>query len=148
MSVRFAVGIVMIASLLAPAGITVSAQTPAPAPAAAPKKMAPPLRGVAEVGYMMSAKRTATSIVTTFELKNLSLTGSIVGLQITQYFYDKARNPLQGTGDRQRLRMPLGPGEVATIVLTSPIVFGMTTPQHKFAHQNGEVKPTLLKTMK
>ena len=144
MRVRFAVGIAMIAALLAPAGMTVRAQTPAP-PA---RKMAPPLRGSAEVGYMMSAKRAGDKIITTFEVKNLSLTGSIVGLQITQYFYDKAGNALQGTGDRQRLRKPLGPGEVAEIVLTSPTVIGMTTPQHKFTHQNGDVKPTLLKTMK
>lgn len=145
MRVRCAVGIAMIAALLAPTGITARAQTPAPT---LKKKMAPPLRGTVEVGYMMSAKRVGDKIVTTFELKNLSLTGSIVGLQITQYFYDKARNPLQGTGDRQRLRTPLGPGEVATITLTSPTVPGMTSPQHKFGHQNGEVKPTLLKTMK
>jgi len=144
MRARNAVGIAMMAALLAPAGITVSAQTPAPVL----KKMAPPLRGEAEVGYMMSAKRAGDKIITTFELKNLSTTGSIVGLQITQYFYDKAGNPLQGTGDRQRLKTPLQPGEVATIVLTSNTVPGMQSPQHKFGHQNGEVKPKLLKTMK
>src|SRR5215210_4633435 len=132
MRARCAVGIALAAALLAPASGVILAQTPAPTL----KKMAPPLRGAAEVGYMMSAKRTGDKIVTTFELKNLSATNSIVGLQNTQYFYDKGGNPLQGTGDRQRLRAPLAPGEVATITLTSATVPGMQSPQHKFSHQN------------
>jgi len=144
MRVRDAVGIAMMAALLAPAGAIVEAQTPAPIL----KKMAPPLRGTAEVGYMMSAKRVGDKIITTFEVKNLSATNSIVGLMITQYFYDASGNPLQGTGDRQRLKTPLQPGEVATITLTSNTVPGMKSPQHKFGHQNGEVKPQLLKSMK
>jgi hypothetical protein len=118
------------------------------APASTLKKMAPPLRGPIDVGYTMSAKREKDKIVTTFQVKNLSETGSIVGLQIEQYFYDKAGNPLQGTGDRQRLRTPLQPGEVATITLTSNTVPGMATPQHKFTYRDGGVKPQLLKTLK
>jgi hypothetical protein len=110
--------------------------------------MAPPLRGTVEVGYMMSAKRVGDKIVTTFEVKNLSATGSIVALQIEQFFYDKAGNPIQGTGDRQRLKQPLQPGEVTTIVLTSSTVPGMTSPAHKFTFRDGQVKPVLLKTMK
>lgn len=144
MRIRLAVGIAVTAALLAPAGIAVRAQTPAPTT----KKMALPLKGMVEVGYIMTAKRVGTNLITTFELKNLSDTGSIVGLQITQYFYDKAGNPLQGTGDRQRLRKPLGPEETTTITLTSPVVIGMTSPQHKFAHQNGEVHPVPLKPVK
>lgn len=141
---RYALAIAVAAGLLAPTRIVVSAQTPAPAL----KKMAPPLRGPIEVGYMMSAKREKDKIITTFEVKNLSATGSIVGLTIEQYFYDKKGNPLQGTGDRQRLRTPLQPGEVATITLTSNTVPGMTSPQHKFSYRDGGVKPQLLKTMK
>jgi hypothetical protein len=144
MRARHAVGIALALAVLAPAAATVAAQTPAPAL----KKMAPPLRGPIEVGYMMAAKRDGDKIVTTFQVKNVSLTGSIIGLQIEQYFYDKAGNPLQGTGDRQRLKTPLGPGEVATITLTSATVPGMTSPQHKFTYRDGEVKPKPLKTMK
>jgi hypothetical protein len=139
---RYALGIAVTAALLAPAGVAVQGQT------SALKKMAPPLRGLVEVGYMMSAKRVGDKIVTTFELKNLSATGSIVALQIEQFFYDKAGNPIQGTGDRQRLKQPLQPGEVATIVLTSATVPGMTNPSHKFTYRDGQVKPKALKTMK
>ena len=142
MRIRYAIGIAVAAALLAPAGL--AAQTPAPAM----KKMAPPLRGDIEVGYMMSAKRAGDKIVTTFEIKNLSTTGSIVRLQIEQYFYDKAGNPIPGTGDRQTVRQPIPPGEVVTITLTSATVPGMTSPQHKFTYANGAVKPKLLKTMK
>ena len=141
---RYALGIAVTAALLAPAGVAVQGQASAPAL----KKMAPPLRGTVEVGYMMSAKRVGDKIVTTFEVKNLSGTGSIVALQIEQFFYDKTGNPIQGTGDRQRLKQALQPGEVATIVLTSATVPGMTNPQHKFTYRDGQVKPKLLKTMK
>ena len=148
MRVRHAVGIALAVALLAPAGATVSAQTPAPAL----KKMAPPLRGTVEVGYMQSAKLEGNTIVTTFEVKNLSATGSIVGLNVTEFWYDKPGGELlQGTGDRQRLRTPLGPGEVATITLKSPKVPGMTKeskPQYKFAYQNGDVKLKAMKSLK
>jgi hypothetical protein len=144
MRIRHALAIAVAAALLAPTSVIVSAQTPG----SALKKIAPPLRGPIEVGYMMSAKRDKDKIVTTFQVKNLSETGSIIGLQIEQYFYDKAGNPLQGTGDRQRLRTPLQPGEVATITLTSNTVPGMTSPAHKFSYRDGPVKVKQLKTMK
>jgi len=143
MRIRYALAIAAAAALLAPTP-AVMAQTPAPVL----KKMAPPLRGPIEIGYMMSAKRAGDKIVTTFEVKNLSATGSIIGLQIEQYFYDKAGNPIQGTGDRQRVKQPIQPGEVTTIVLTSNTVAGMANPQHKFTYRDGTVKPKLLKTMK
>jgi hypothetical protein len=86
--------------------------------------------------------------VTIFQVKNMSATNAIVGLQITEFWYDKAGQPIQGTGDRQRLRTPLQPLEVATITLRSPKVPGMTQPQYKFEQNNGTVKPVRLKTIK
>ncbi len=142
MRVRYAIGIAMTAALLAPAAL--GAQT---APAAGLKKSAPPLRGVAELGFIQSAKLEGNTIVTTFQVKNMSATNAIVGLQITEFWYDKTGQPLQGTGDRQRLRAPLQPQEVATIVLKSPKVAGMTQPQYKFEQNNGSVKPVKLKAM-
>ncbi len=147
MRVRHALGMALALSLLVPAASIVNAQ-------AAPvlKKLAPPLRGMAEVGYTQTAKLDGNTIVTVFEVKNLSATGSIVGLQVSEFWYDKpGGNLLQGTGDRQRLRAPLGPGEVATITLRSPKVAGMTKeskPQYKFAHQNGDVKMKPMKSLK
>jgi hypothetical protein len=146
MRTQCAAGIALALALLAPAGATVSAQTAAPVL----KKMAPPLRGQVEVGYTQSAKRDGNTIVTVFEVKNLSATGSIVGLNVSEFWYDKGGDLLQGTGDRQRLRTPLGPGEVATMTLKSPVVPNMTgaKPQYKFAHQNGDVKLKAMKSLK
>jgi hypothetical protein len=144
MRVRYAIGIAMTATLLAPAAL--GAQTAPPA-ASVLKKSAPPLRGTAELGFMQSAKLEGNTIVTTFQVKNMSATNAIVGLQITEFWYDKSGQPLQGTGDRQRLRAPLQPQEVATIVLKSPKVAGMTQPQYKFEQNNGSVKPVKLKAI-
>jgi len=146
MRVRYTTAIAITVALLAPAALSLYAQ--APAPASAMKKSAPPLRGTAELGYMQSAKLEGNTIVTTFQVKNMSQSNALVGLQITEFWYDKAGQPLQGTGDRQRLRAPLQPGEVATIILKSPKVPGMTTPQYKFEQNNGTVKPVKLKVVK
>jgi hypothetical protein len=147
MRVRYTTAIAVTVALLAPAALsTLDAQAPAPAPVM--KKSAPPLRGTAELGYMQSAKLEGNTIVTTFQVKNMSASNALVGLQITEFWYDKAGQALQGTGDRQRLRAPLQPLEVATIILKSPKVPGMTTPQYKFEQNNGTVKPVKLKAVK
>jgi len=145
MRVQYAIAIAVAAALLAPASTPIQAQG-----SAAPvlKKSAPPLRGTAELGFIQSAKLEGNMIVTTFQVKNMSVSNAIVGLQISEFWYDKAGNPLQGTGDRQRLRTPLQPLDVATITLKSPKVPGMTTPQYKFEQNNGTVKPVKLKQIK
>jgi hypothetical protein len=144
MRVRYAIALAVAAALLAPASLSLQGQTAAPVL----KKSAPPLRGTAELGFIQSAKLEGNDIVTTFQVKNMSATNSLVGLQISEFWYDKAGNPLQGTGDRQRLRAPLQPLDVATIVLRSPKVPGMTTPQYKFEQNNGTVKPVSMKQSK
>ena len=151
MHVRSVVAIAVAAALLAPASMSLQAQGTTPAPAASAavlKKSAPPLRGQAELGFVQTAKLEGDTIVTTFQVKNMSATNAIVGLQISEFWYDKAGNPLQGTGDRQRLRSPLQPLDVATITLKSPKVAGMTTPQYKFEQNNGTVKPVSMKQVK
>jgi hypothetical protein len=148
MRVRYALATAVTAALLVPAAMTLEAQAPAAQPQSTLKKSAPPLRGQAELGFTQSAKLDANNIVTIFQVKNMSATNAIVGLQITEFWYDKAGQPIQGTGDRQRLRTPLQPLEVATITLRSPKVPGMTQPQYKFEQNNGTVKPVRLKTIK
>jgi hypothetical protein len=145
MRVRSAIAAAAIAALLVPVTTALQAQTP---PAPVLKKTAPPLRGTAELGFIQSAKLDGNTIVTTFQVKNMSATNAIVGLQITEFWYDKAGAPLQGTGDRQRLRAPLPPLAVTSITLRSPKVTGMTSPQYKFEHNNGSVKPVKLKQIK
>lgn len=146
MRMRYALTIAIAAVLLAPASTSLQAQgTPAPVL----KKSAPPLRGTAEISYLQTAKLDGNNVVTTFQVKNMSTTNAIVGFRISEFWYDKAGNPLQGTGDRQRLRTPLQPLDVATITLTSPKVAGMTNNvQYKFEHNNGTVRPTFAKGQK
>ena len=150
MQVRSVFALAVAAALLAPVSMSLQAQgaPPPAAPASVLKKSAPPLRGQAELGFVQTAKLEGNTIVTTFQVKNLSATNAIVGLQISEFWYDKAGNPLQGTGDRQRLRTPLQPLDVATITLNSPKVAGMTTPQYKFEQNNGTVKPVPMKGQK
>ena len=145
MRVRYVIALAVVAALLAPASRFLQAQaTPAPIL----KKSAPPLRGTAELGFILTAKVEGNTIVTTVQVKNMSATNAIVGLQVSEFWYDKAGNPLQGTGDRQRLRSPLQPLDVVTITLNSPKVAGMTSPQYKFEQNNGAVKPIKLKQIK
>ena len=148
MRVRYAIAIAVAAALVAPASMSLQAQTPPATPAPVLKRSAPPLRGTADLGFVQTAKLEGDTIVTTFQIKNMSATNAIVGLQISEFWYDKAGNPLQGTGDRQRLRTPLQPLDIATITLRSPKVAGMTTPQYKFEQNNGTVKPVKLKQIK
>ena len=93
-------------------------------------------------------KREGDKLVQTIQIKNLSAIGSIVGLQVEEYFYDKSGNPLQGTGDLQRIKQPLQPGEVVTVTLTSNTAPGMTSPQYKFTYRDGKITPKALKTLK
>ena len=144
MSIRYALAIAAAVALLAPTSL-VSAQTPAPAM----KKMAPPLKGQIDIGYVMAPmKREGDKLVQTIQIKNLSATGSIVGLQVEEYFYDKSGNPLQGTGDLQRIKQPVQPGEVISVTLTSNTAPGMTSPQYKFTYRDGKITPKALKTLK
>lgn len=145
MRVHYAIAIAVAAALLVPASTSLQAQA---SPAPVLKKSAPPLRGTAELGFILTAKLEGNTVVSTFQVKNMSATNAIVGLQISEFWYDKTGNPLQGTGDRQRLRSPLQPLDVATITLKSPKVAGMTTPQYKFEQNNGTVRPVKLKAIK
>ena len=142
MRVRNALMIAMAAALIAPA-TWIHAQT-------APAKKAPPLRGQVDVEYNQIVKREGNMVVTTFIVRNPSATGSIVGLKVDEFWYDPKGELIQGTGDRQRLKMPLQPGETAELVLHSPVVPNMTgaKPQYKFAQQNGDVKLKPVKTLK
>ncbi len=116
--------------------------TPAAKPAtppAAPAKFVPPVRGEAELGFTKPvSKRTGGEIVTTIKVKNMSVTNSIVGLKVDEYWYDKAGDPV--TGDQFRHRKPLLPGEVIEVTLRTPVHPKMDRNQYKFEHANGTIK--------
>ena len=113
----------------------------APAAPAAPAKFVPPIRGEAPVQMTKPVvKRTGNEVVENFKVKNASASGSIAGLKISEFWYDKDGNPV--SGDEFRYRKPLLPGEVIDVELRSPINPKMQRSQYKFEQANGTVKPT------
>jgi hypothetical protein len=102
-----------------------------------------PIRGVAEVQLTKPVTtRVGNAIVTTMTVKNSSPTGSIVGLRIDEFWYDKAGTPV--TGDTFRHRSPLRPGEIVEVTLRTPVNPRMDRNQYQFAHANGEIKTTIV----
>jgi hypothetical protein len=113
-----------------------------PAPAA-PAKFVPPIRGEAQVNMTKPVtKREKDEVVTTFKVKNPSATGSIAGLKVSEFWYDKDGNPV--SGDEFRYRKPLMPGEVIDVMLRSPVNPKMARSQYKFEQANGGVKPQVV----
>lgn len=144
-------------SLVAMAGVAAAQAgrqtTPAPAAAPAQGAQAPaerprlvaPVRGVAQLGYTKPVVKAAKIggkdfIVTTIQVKNMA-TGSIAGLRVDEFWYDKAGNPV--TGDDYRHPRPLQPGEVITVTLETPRSPNMDRNQYNFRHANGDIKAVL-----
>jgi hypothetical protein len=110
-----------------------------PAPAA--RKLVSPVRGVAPIEYTApQAKRDGEFIVTTFKVKNIA-TAPIAGFKVDEFWYDKAGNAVTGS-PTFRHRAPLQPGEVIDVTLKVPVNPAMNRNQYKFAHANGDIKPT------
>jgi hypothetical protein len=113
-------------------------------PATAPARLAPPVRGEAELGYTKPVSKRSPDgkfIVTTIKVKNLT-TGSIAGLKVDEFWYDKGGDPV--TGDTFRYRKPLQPGEVIEVTLRTPVNPKMDRNQYKFEHANGTIKTKAL----
>jgi hypothetical protein len=99
------------------------------------------VKGTAEVGILQPVTKVeGKEVVTTIKVKNLSK-GTIVGLKVQEYWYDKDGNPLPG--DTKRLAQPLAPGAVSTIVLRTPKNDQMYKNQYVFTHDNGQVHTTV-----
>jgi hypothetical protein len=104
-----------------------------------------PVRGEAILGYTTPVVKNGTIdgrayIITTIEVKNMSA-GAIAGLQVDEFWYDTAGNPV--TGDNYRHARPLQPDEVITITLETPRNPAMDRNQYNFTHQNGDINATL-----
>ena len=122
----------------------------APAAQGEKPRLSAPVRGEAALGYLKpvikagKTKRGADGIITTFRLKNLA-PGAIAGLQVEEFWYNKAGDPV--TGSNYRHPKPLQPGEVVTVVLETPRNPGMDRNQYAFKHANGTIKTTLLQKL-
>jgi|MudIll2142460700_1097286.scaffolds.fasta_scaffold433596_1 hypothetical protein len=95
------------------------------------------VKGMAELGILQPVTKVeGKEVVTTIKVKNLSK-GTIVGLKVEEYWYDKDGNPLPG--DSKKLSQPLAPGGVSTIVLRTPVSPKMDRNNYVFTHDNGKV---------
>jgi hypothetical protein len=114
------------------------------APVITQVKYVPPVKGVAEIQYLPikpEADYKAKLIRTIIKVKNVSPTGSIAGLKITQYWYDKANSPQPVAALTGRVKKPLLPGEETTITLEAPLDPKMFRDHYVFEHANGKIKP-------
>ena len=113
--------------------------TPAAAPPAAVAKarMMNPVKGTAYVEVIQGqGKQVGGDIVTVSKVKNVS-NGPIAGLRIDEYWYNQKLE--QVTGDTQRVRAPIAPGEVVEITTRSPVKPGLYKSTLMFNHANGKV---------
>ncbi len=117
-----------------------AAPAAAQTPPATPAKFVPPIRGQAELGFLkpVTKREKNGDIVTVIKVKNLSTNGSIAGLKVDEYWYDKAGDPV--SGDTFRYRKPLLPGEVIDVTLRTPHNPKMDRNSYNFSHANGTIK--------
>ena len=114
-----------------------TAQAAAPAPAVAKARMATPVKGTAYVEVIQGqAKKVGGDMVTVSKVKNVS-NGPIAGLRIDEYWYNQKL--VQVTGDTQRVRAPIAPGEVVEVTTKSPIKPDLYRSTLMFVHANGKV---------
>jgi hypothetical protein len=99
------------------------------------------LKGMAELGILQPVTKVEGKVVvTTIKVKNLSK-GTIAGLKVEEYWYDKDGNPLPG--DSKKLTQPLAPRALSTIVLRTPVNAKMDRNNYVFTHDNGQVHTTV-----
>jgi hypothetical protein len=130
---------------LATATTFAQAKKPEPArqPAVAPASVvvpvnAKPVQGMALINVTKpEVKVKGTEVVTTIKVKNMSL-GSIAGLKLDEYWYDKGGNVV--TGDTKRMMKPIMPNEIVTIELHTPKDPKMDRNSFQFSHANGKIK--------
>ena len=118
-----------------------AAPTTQPAPARA--KWVAPVKGIASVEVIPgTSKKVGTDIVTVLKIKNMS-SGAIALLRVDEYWYDKDLKTV--SGDTQRHRQPLYPGEIVEITMRSPAKPNLYRNTFNFSHANGKVE---VKTVK
>jgi hypothetical protein len=123
--------------------VTVSGQvkpaSQAAAPPAAPAKWVPPMKADGTVELIKGKpRRVGNEMVTTLKVRNTSK-GALALVTVDEYWY-----PATGTqvvsGDTQRHRALLNPGDVAELTLKSPYRPEMARSQYEFKHAHGKIK--------
>jgi hypothetical protein len=120
------------------------AKQPAVAPATSPVHTnVKPVKGTAVINILKPVvKVQGNEVVTTIKVKNMSV-GSIAGLRIDEYWYDKGGNVV--TGDTKRMMKPVMPQEIVTLELRTPKDPKMDRNSYQFSHANGKVQVDTVK---
>lgn len=147
---RFAVTPVLLGLLaVAPAAFAQAAKPaaataqPADATNVSKARMATPLKGTAYIEVIQGpSKKVGTDIITVTKVKNIS-TAPIAGLRVDEFWYNSKL--VQVTGDQQRVRAPIGPGEVIELTTKSPYKPDLYRSQLMFSHANGKVSSKAVK---
>jgi hypothetical protein len=115
----------------------------APAASVVPTTNVRPVKGTAVINVLKPVvKVQGSEVVTTIQVKNMSY-GSIAGLRVDEYWYDKGGNVV--TGDSKRWMKPVMPQEVVTIELRTPKNPKMDRNSYQFSHANGKVQAETVK---
>jgi hypothetical protein len=118
----------------APATTQASASTSADV---AKARMSTPVKGTAFIEVMQGqGKKVGSDIVTVTKIRNVS-NAPIAGLRVDEYWYNNKRE--QVTGDTQRVRAPIAPGEVVEVTTKSPVKPDLYMSRLMFTHANGKV---------
>jgi|RhiMetdeSRZDD1v2_1073273.scaffolds.fasta_scaffold44594_3 hypothetical protein len=129
--------------------ITLAAQaqpaSQAPAPAAAPAKWIPPVKGLATAEVLRGpSRKVGNEMVTVLQVKNTSK-GAIALLGVEEVWYDNSTPRKIVTGDQQKVKRLINPGEVAEVTMKSPYKPGIAVSQYVFTHANGKVEAKAVK---
>ncbi len=113
-----------------------TAQAASP-PAVAKARMSTPVKGTAFIEVIQGqGKKVGSDIVTVSKIKNVS-NAPIAGLRVDEYWYNQKL--VQVTGDTERVRAPIAPGEVIEVTTKSPAKPDLYKSTLMFSHANGKV---------
>jgi hypothetical protein len=128
------------------------AQTPPAQPAtqagtaqATAAKWIPPVKGVATAEVVRGpSRKVGNDMVTVLQVKNTSK-GAIALLGIEEIWYDNSTPRKIVTGDQQKVKKLINPGEVVEVTMKSPYKAGIAISQYVFSHANGKVDAKAVK---
>lgn len=114
-----------------------------PAPPVKPAKWAAPLKGEGTIEVIRGTpRRVGQDVVSVLKIKNTSK-APLALVTVDEYWYNTARETV--SGDTQRHKALLQPGEVIEITTKSPWKADMNVNLFMFRHANGKIKATAVK---
>lgn len=133
-----AIVVLSMASIASSAFAQAKPAAPTTAQPAARAKWVAPIKGIALVEVIPGTpKKIGSEVVTVLKVKNMS-SGAIALLRVDEYWYDKDLKTV--SGDTQRHRQPLYPGEVVEITMRSPVKPNLYRNTFNFSHANGKIE--------